>query len=883
MKNIFTLLLLFCCLLNSQSSADDLDDYKYIDTFHPSENVKIESIQFNGYTNHWQDTYRKWFRYGNLFKMSTPNVEYTIAQSKLDIAEDLLLPGLSIQEGFLASLLAEHYVLLDQASIKDIEKSLEKDNVLVFVNPESETGKRFAEIRRKDNIWKEKLKSHQYNARDFVEIDAFYLENKSRKLFVVSSICETSRTSVKKLFEQTADVIEKYDLHRGWFGAKTLLKSVTCTQGHPLEVIGRGMNAGNTWFTFDGYMDFLAQNELNDWLAKVDLPVVVDVGFSPIYGCKDYDGLQVQDMATKEAWIKFAKEKAGYIFRPVYGPDSGPYNYDGYIATEGNKEHIDNEDVPFIHSTGPLEGNAETCMVLFVKRGETFSKEKMWEAILNRREVAVLSQGKMMGAKLYRNVLQMLLLDRVFLEDYFGDLLNLQAKVENSHLIVTIANAYHHTVSGILNITLPPELKILGDISHKVVLPAQTEKNIKYKIQLKPEAMDRTNPIAVHYKWEDNKKSTLTMLDMPPAISVHQLLYGHAPKVSFPVTIHNFSQQTSFPVTIQLLKQKEIIYSATQTCKTAPGTFQELLFELPVAAGDYNVKVKALDLENTSQIGVGKPEGTPYLYKVDLNSDGIDEYRMENDSVQITLLATGARVIEYIVKSRDDNVLFKQWPEKAIDDRRPFRRRGYYPYGGFEDFLGQASMETHQVYNAEIIKKEGDYVRLKMTADYYGNTLAKTFTLYGNSPLLEVRFALEFKNPEANVLGPQPILELGKAHWTEDIFYAPALDGLQEFRMRPEEYFGRVIHLKEGWNAGYDSKEDITFVGAYPVSEPLFLHMWMNHPSNSEAHHYYTEFQPWTPIYQKSIRYFSYYIWGAGGPWKNGVDALRKRNLITVR
>ena len=48
--------------------------------------------------------------------------------------------------------------------------------------------------------------------------------------------------------------------------------------GHPLEVIGRGMNEGNSWFTFSGYMDFLAQKEITDWLAKVNLNVVADVG-----------------------------------------------------------------------------------------------------------------------------------------------------------------------------------------------------------------------------------------------------------------------------------------------------------------------------------------------------------------------------------------------------------------------------------------------------------------------------------------------------------------------------------------------------------------------------------------------------------------------------
>jgi hypothetical protein len=100
--------------------------------------------------------------------------------------------------------------------------------------------------------------------------------------------------------------------------------------------------------------------------------------------------------------------------------------------------------------------------------------------------------------------------------------------------------------------------------------------------------------------------------------------------------------------------------------------------------------------------------------------------------------------------------------------------------------------------------------------------------------------------------------------------------------MRPEEYFGEVFFLKEGWNAARDTVEDVSFVGAFPVSEPEFLHMWMNHPSNGESQHYYAEFQPWVPIFQKTVRYFSYYLWGATGPWEKGLEELRRRNLITT-
>jgi hypothetical protein len=875
---------LMLTLISSVTYAQNLDEYKYNGSFHPDENAVSTNFQFNGYTNYWHDIYHKQIRYGNLFKIAIPNVDYTIAQSKVDIADDMKIPGLSLQEGFLNNLLNGQYVLLDQPTLQKLGESTANNNVLVLIDPDTEAGKKLADKLPKEDVWKEKLKSHQFGAKYFTEVNAFYLENGTKKIYVISSKSKDLRDKVSEIIDNTKTLLGKYDLRRGWFGAETLLKSVTCTAGHPLEVIGKGMNEGNTWFTFSGYMDFLAQKELVDWLAKVNLPVVADVGFGQIYGLKDYEGLQVQSMFTTESWINYAHEKEGYVFRMVFDTAADPYHYDGYMAGEGNKEQIDMENVPFVTTTGTLDNDAVPCMVLFVKKGERITKQLMWESIMDRREVAMLGNGKMMGPALYRNALELLLLDRIFLEEYFGDRINLEAFTKDYQLNVTITNTYAHAVSGTLEIVLPQELKLTGTLSTQVNIPANSSKTLQFGINPLSSAMDKTNPVAVHYTWGTNKKSTLTILDLPRAISVQQLLYGHTPKVTYPVTIHNFSDKSTFPVKIEVLDKinpKKVVYSSSKSCTTGTGTFKDMSFDLEVPPGSYNVKVSALGVENLSQLGVGTATGAPYLYEVDLNSDGIMEYRMENDSVQVTLLATGARVIEYIVKSRNDNVLFKLWPEKAIDEKRTFRKRGYYPYGGFEDFLGQGSMETHKVYDVEILKKEGDYVRVKMTADYYGNKLEKIFTLYGNSPLLEIQFALTFKNPEANVLGPQPILELGARHWTEDVFTVPEKDGLHEYKMKPEKYYGRLFFLKEGWNAGYDTKEDITFVGAFPVTEPLFLHMWMNHPSNSEAHYYYAEFQPWTPIYQKSTMYFSYYIWGAGGPWQNGVKALRERNLIT--
>ncbi len=885
MKHFLANLLILFLISASASYGQNLDDFKYNRTFDPEGNAVYDNFQFNGYTNYWHDIYRDWIRYGNLFKIAVPKVDYTIAQSKVDVADDMGMPGLAVQEGFMFDLLGQPYSVLDQPSLQNINDAMAKGNILVLADPDSETGKKLVEKLPQDDTWKEKLKSHQFGATGFTPVTAFYLENGSKKIFVITSRNSELRSRVAVLIDNTKKLLDQFDLRRGWFGAETLLKSVTCTAGHPMEVIGKGMNEGNSWFTFSGYMDFLAKDELDEWISKVGLPVVADMGFNPMYGCKDYKGLQVQSMFTKDSWINFAHEKGGYVFRQVFDTIADQYHYDGYIAEEGNKEQIDRENVPFVTTTGQLDDDAIPCMVLFVDKNSTFNKEAMWKAIMDRKEVAVLGNGKMMGPALYRNVLELLLLDRVFLEEYFHDRINIDAVVENYQLSVTISNTYSHPVAGTLEVVLPEELKISGNLSVQLNLPAKTLKTTQFTLRPLAGAMNKTNPIAVHFKWDTNKKSTVTILDLPPAISVHRLLYGHAPKINYPVTIHNFSDNASFPVKVEVLDNnlKKIVQSATQTCNTGTGTFSDMMFELNVPAGNYKVRVTALGMEYISQLGIGQAMGKTFLYETDLNSDGVNEYRMENDSVQVTLLATGARVIEYIVKSRKDNILFKLWPEKSVDERREFRKRGYYPYGGFEDFLGQGSMETHKVYDCEILKKEGDYVQVRMTADYFGNKLVKTFTLYGNSPLLEIRFALTFKNPEANVLGPQPIVELGKRHWTEDVFTIPESDGLHEYRMKPERYYGRVFFLKEGWNAGYDSTEDITFVGAFPVNQPLFLHMWMNHPVNNDAHYYYAEFQPWLPIFQKSTMYFSYYIWGAGGRWENGVKALRDRNLISVQ
>ncbi len=859
----------------------------------------VQSGRFSGYTNYWQSLAWSWHRHGNLFLIGQPDVAAAIAQNKADIAEELGLPGLVLDEGFLDAWLESRPAELEDPGEDVLGKALDSRDVVVWAEPSSPLGMKLLAKAPGLAGARAAFGSYQARAAGYRELIAFALVDGKRCLFAVVSGDAGDRGRFRTLLADLRDVVGRYDLHRGWFGTGTLLHSVTCHPGHPLEVIGQGLNQGNDWFTFSGYMDFLMLKQLPEWLGKVGLDIPVDVGTGKAthslgtvaYGLRSYDGLKIQDMPTEEEWIRFVKDRGGHIFRPVWAPDCDKFKYDGQIAIDGNKKQIDAEDVPFILQTGLIKEEPPAAMVLFAEKGRRWTREEMWRAILGRRAVGVLPQGRMMGPAPLRSALQMLLLDRVHLENLFADRIQLEARVGGMptggvgyYLNVRLANLGSLPLSTTIEVKLAPELSVDKN-SADVLLPPGAERSLSFELSPSAAAMAKANPILVEIRWPGGQKRALTVLDLPPAVSVHKLLYGQAPDILYPVSIHNFTKNGRFPVEVKVYAKDRpatpvLVTSLTGTART--GEHQALEFKLPLKSGPYTVKTTALGLSAETQLGVGAPAGQVTATSVDVNGDGIMEYRLENDKVRVTLLAIGARVIEYIVKEKNDNVLFKLWPEKEATDRRPFRERGFYPYGGFEDFLGQASIETHKVYDAEVVKNGGTSASVRMWADYYGNRIEKVFTLDGDSPLLEVRFALEFRNPELNMLGPQPILALGEKHWTEDVFVVPARAGRREVRMRPEEYFGEVFFLKEGWNAGRDTVEDVSFVGAFPVSEPEFLHMWMNHPSNGESAHYYAEFQPWVPIFQKTVRYFSYYLWGAAGPWEKGLEELRRRNLITT-
>ena len=878
--HLFTILSLLVLLSGCKDGG--LDGFKAsgTDSFPAVEN----DYSFNGYTNHWQNHYRKNFKYSNLYRLNVTDVDKALIQSKLDIAQDLGIPGLRMQEGFFAGLAAAGYAVVDNPDEKAVKDAFgQSDRVLAFVDRSSDLGET---LPKKDPLESVYLGSYQTGDPGFTNLDAFVLGKGDRKLFVVLGD-GNGIEAFKGILDGAFEVIGKYNLKRGWFGTETLIKSVTCTPGNPLDVIGLGLNEGNSWFVFSGYCEFLLGNDLEQWVKETDCPVVTDLGYSPIYGCDDWEGLQVQMMRTAKDWSAFQEKKHGYLFRAV--PSDGPQGgdpCDGFFATTGSKEQVDKWDKPFVIRTGSALEGLTNSMVLFTGKGKAFDRAAMWEAIMTRKAVCVAEGGVIMGPDLFRKTMQLLVLDREWIEDYFGDRVNMTAAISGHILRIELTNSYPHEVKGNVELMIPGQVSAKGETTIPVRLAAGASKVLETELVPSAEAMGRMNGVAAKFDWGTSSKTAMASYNLPPSVSVHQLFYGPASGFKFPVSIHNFTSEKDVTVKLTVTAKDDpgkTVSSEEKSCSLDKGEHRVVDFDLKLAPGAYIVKTEAMGVSALTQLGVGNEDGEVSFHETDLDGDGVNEYVMENDKVRVTLLRTGGRVIEYYLKSKDDNIFFKLWPDKPADDDRPNRKWGFYPFGGFEDFLGQASVETHKVYDAEVVKAGGNYAEVRMSADYYGSVIEKTFTLYGNSPLLGIRFSLDMVHPEMNVLGPQPIIQIGKSHGPEDKFIIPELDGLHTYVMDPVNMYGKILHLKEGWNAAWDSRENISFAGAYPVERPYFLHMWMNLSTNGDSHYPYTELQPWLPLYNGNTSYFSYYMWTEGTSWEKGVKELRDRNLITTR
>jgi hypothetical protein len=521
-------------------------------------------------------------------------------------------------------------------------------------------------------------------------------------------------------------------------------------------------------------------------------------------------------------------------------------------------------------------------MITLLEKNQTPSEENIWKAILGKKAIAVYEKGKLLGPKELVEPLKILILEKQFLREQFDDPVSLKTHILNNEIHIEITNKSAEPVSGNLRIQASNGISIEGfPESLQITLTPAENKILIYKLKCRASACGKDLPIGIRFDIHGKQIRALTHLNLPSPIEIHPLIFDQPGKIQYPVTLFNYTNQDPYiELSINSKQRNQLIHQDTKSVSLKSWQKTISSFDFNLDEGDYSIAVSALGVTKTAEIAVRSQNSPVNVSQSDLNGDGIPEIILENSKIKTTLLLFGGRVIEYIVKERDENLLFKLWPEKPPWAGTPRGIRAFYPWGGLEEFTGYPYIGGHVIFKYEIIEASGTRGRVRLWANIHGSKIEKIISIYGDSELLEVRYAMNDLVPSITVIGINPLIEIGSSTGPEDVYYFPS-DKLEERRPELERYYGDMFFLREGWAAGYDTEMDISLIIGYPVNDAMFMHLWNNHPNNTPTPYYYTELQPWLKIKPQTTTYFSYYLFGQSGNWKAALENFKSLGVLT--
>ncbi len=827
--------------------------------------------RFRGYTDHWDQFDVIWYRYAGIFTGFVQEPESLVLRAEDRIGQLLLLEELWIHDGFIKELAECRPVKLYSPKPQQLPLELAVNDVLVVGTD-------------RDSVIKAALKKLPGPLR-FRRNRAFYFKTSSHKLFVICSQTMEEAERLKKLISQAIRLIRKYEIYKGIAGYHTGYYAIGHRPENPLDSISKALRLRCSWMLLTGYNDLMAVESANKWLETIKLPFLLDAGrygnACVMYGMKEYPP---QQDSSLDNCIEWAEKLGGYIF--VEENHAKKINESvGVLMHHPGRYDVEEAAKGFITGYKGERTKVPPAMLVFLDKGRKLTVHNIFEAIVDKKAVGVFERGRMVGLKKYVEAMWMLLMDRIYLEERFAESADVEAKVRGEDLIVQLRNKSAEKLKAQLVFDMPKELQIQNGM-HKmpVNLVAHENRILRFPITYNSAASGRINPVVVTLDWGRNKCSDLAYIELPNPIETHRLLLVDEGNVSLPVTIWNCSEQRKVLVRIEVFESRyplKPLVSKLRTLQLVHAEKKTFMESLSLEQGRYNIRISALGTSRTCRISVEKNKNKAQMHLKDIDGDGINEIIMENNNIRATVLLTGGRIIEYVLKEKNDNLLFKLWPEKAIWHHNPKGKRNYYPYGGLEEFIGYPTITGHIVFDYQILSSSGPSVSVKVWANVHGNIIEKIFTLYGEGTVLETRYALRNMHPSLNVLGVNPLIELGQGTGLEDAYYFPARGDITEFRPSMKDWSGRTLHLSQGWVAGEDTKEAVSLVVAYPIDATLFMHYWSNHPRNKPTPYYYTELQPWVMINRKTTTYFTYYLLGYNGRWNEAVKQLKNLGLLT--
>lgn len=828
---------------------------------------------FNGYSGHWSRDEWIWISARGLFAQSSGTPRAAVWALEEELGNQLLLEELWIERGFIQKLAAQTFAVVNANSLEDLTTGNDAGTKLIAILDQSPLA--------------QELLSHLSPEHQFRRNRAFMVRRGEQEIFALCCPTQEELDRLQSDIEGTVDLVRTYDFHRGIAGVRTNHLTITSGYQHnPFFLISLFRELGCTWVMTSGYNDWMLGEPVRGALQEVGDPFLWVSGQfvtgGTLYGMDRYP--DVQDN-TVEQCLDWAEERDGYFFANLSAAnDENADRYSGYIVSgTGDQDRIAELAAPFISQTGDINRSAPVFMVVLLEKGATLTQDSLMQGILERRAVAVYPGGAVVGPVELRRAMQILLLEGATLENCFPGPLALHAQIAAGSIEIAAENLTERDVNVTLSLRPSTGISIRkGDWSAPFVLKAKEHRELSVPIEFLPESNDTNSLIQVVAESDAEQTRALAHITVPPIVNAHPLLFDTPGPVDYPVSIWNPGTAASVPVRLAVFRRdgSEQVLELERTLACEPWKDSHYSFALKLDSGDYRVEVSALGVTKTGLVSVRPPEGTASTRMEDLNGDGVDEIIMENDHVGVAVLRTGGRVIEYTLKDSGENIFFKLWPEKPPMHGKVGGVRQFYPFGGLEEFIGYPYIGGHTEFRYEIIQAEGDKARVRVWANIHGSEISKIYTLCGGGPILEARYAFSNMTPSLNVIGINPLFELGKSTGPEDRYYFPE-DELVETRPELERYYGRATFPREGWAAGYDTEENLALVIGYPVDNAIYLHLWNNHPDNTPTPYYYTELQPWIELDHGTTTYFSYYVLGDTGPWEALRDSFADFGLVT--
>lgn len=850
--------------------------------------LKKISFDFKGYTEHWDKYSWKWYSYNGLFEESQPDMDSELAGMEMNIGNQLILEELWIQKGFVNKLSKSKPVILkaQTSDIKLLTSSLEKGDVIL-------TGL------KRDTLIKQLIaklpQDIQYRRTLAFTLNSQQTPNSklqtANSLFVIASETQSEADRLKGYIDETINIIGQYKISKGWAGIRSHYLLITQHVHNPFNLINRALQTGCSWITLSGYNDYMLPEPTNKALTEIGLPFTFLPGQygtgGIMYGSNTFP--DVQDN-TQQQCLDWMKKNNSYFFGYLSAMKKDEAKqYTGYIVgSSADWAKLDSLKAPYITDAGSLDTQIPSSMILFMNKDEKLDQASVFSAVLERRSVAMFPKADFAGQSKFKNALRILLLDREYLENNFVQPVSVDCSSDKGRFIVRLENHSEQNITAKLKF-LSPSSVIIGDNLKETTLALASEekKELVYNINLTSDACSKELPLGVMLTNNVYKQPlySVTCVDVPGAVELNPLMIDVPGKIDYPVTVWNYSKNENIQLTLQVKNLKgNAVFNETKNISIPNWQNKTLSFSVSLKQGDYVATVSALGLSQEGQIAIRSQKDAASTHLEDLNNDGIPEIVLENSKIRATIVLFGGRVIEYILKKNNDNLLFKLWPTKAIWDEKPEGRRAFYPYGGLEEFIGYPTIEGHIVFNYKILKDKGDYVRVKVWANIHGSKIEKLITLYGNTELLEVRYAFSDMDENIRIIGINPLIRIGKTTGPEDTYYFPDVNGKIEVRHPVlDRYYGNTFHLKEGWAAGHDSIANLSLLVGYPVNDAKVFHLWNNHPNNPPTPYFYTELQPWLLIKHGTTTYFSYYLMGREGKYQPILNDFRNSGLITTK